>query len=124
MERKKQKIRSIMIFIAVVAAALCMILVNGSKGSGAEAVVTVDGEVYATLPLNEDTSLTVDDGQGGYNRIVVEGGTVYVAEADCANQVCVNTAAISRNGQVIACIPHGLVITVTAADGEVDTVAY
>ncbi len=124
MGRKKQRLRSIIILIAVAALTLGMIAVSRLQGNGAEAVVTVDGKAYATLSLNEDTALTVEDGAGGYNRIEVKDGTVFVSEADCANQVCVNTAAISRNGQVIACIPHGLVITVTDAGGEVDAVAY
>lgn len=124
MERKKQRMRSIGILIAVIVLTLFLIRVNESEDKGAKAVITLDGKVYATLPLSENTSLTVEDGLSGYNRIVVEDGTVFVSEADCSNQVCVNTAAISKNGQVIACIPHALVITVTAADGEVDGVAY
>lgn len=100
-----------------------MIYGNGSGKSGSYAVVTVDGAVCAVLPLSKDASYLAEDGQGGSNRIVVKDGAVYVSEADCANQVCVHTGAISQNGQVIACIPHGLVIAVKD-DGEVDAVAY
>lgn len=124
MDKKKQRIRSVLILALILALSVCMTVIRGSKGNGANAVITVDGEIYATLPLDEDTQLTITDGKGGYNHIVVEAGTVYVSEADCANQVCVNTSAISHSGHVIACIPHGLVITVTDPGEEVDAVAY
>lgn len=123
-KENRLRIRSIMILAAVLVISVCVIIMRGGKENGVNAVITVDGEVYATLPLKEDTQIVVKDAHDGYNRIVVEDGRVFVSEADCANQVCVNTAAISHSGQVIACIPHGLVVTIEAPEGEVDAVAY
>lgn len=99
------------------------ILINGTREQGGRAVITVEGQVYKTLPVQMDTAFTVETDKG-YNVVVIKDGQVFVSHADCANQICVNSRSISKNGEVIACLPHGLVITITSSDEEVDAVAY
>ena len=64
------------------------------------------------------------DTSEGYNVIRIQDGSVYVSEADCQNQICVKSAPISTNSQVISCLPHGLIIRVVGTDEEVDSIAY
>ncbi len=123
MTQKKQRIRSIVILIILVVAGLLIYGISHSDETGSYAVITIDGNEYQRLPLNINTEQKIQT-NNGYNIICVEGGQVYVKEADCANQVCVNTGKISERGEVIACLPHGLTVTVEASEGEVDTVAY
>ena len=123
MTQKKQRIRSIVIFIILVVVGLLAYGMLHSADTGSYAVITVDGKEYQRLPLNINTEQKIQT-NNGYNTICVEGGQVYVKEADCANQVCVKTGEISARGEVIACLPHKLTVTVEADQGEVDTVAY
>ncbi|MDR3037642.1 MAG: NusG domain II-containing protein [Coriobacteriales bacterium] len=90
-------------------------------------VLVTDGEgIEHRFSLQQDASYTVETALG-VNVIVIKAGQVYVEQADCPNQVCVNHAAISRVGQSIVCLPHTLVVTILDEKGAVpqavDTVA-
>lgn len=87
-------------------------------------MVTLEGEVIREMPLNENGSFLAGSKEGDYNLVVVEDGKAYVAEANCANQICKNSKSISKSGEVIACIPHRLVVTIVSPEKEVDAVAY
>lgn len=84
--------------------------------SGGELVRTVDD-----LSPDEEYSFRVDCGDG-YNIVTVGGGEIWVSEADCSNQTCVNAGKISGGGQTIICAPHKLVIRITSGSGA-DAVA-
>lgn len=88
------------------------------------AVVRVRGEEAARLPLSADTELLLGDEAGGYNRIRVEDGAVFVAEADCPDQICVREGKKHRGGDTIACLPHELIIVLEGADSGTDAVAW
>ena len=89
---------------------------DGETPSPRVAVVTVDGAVWDILPLSaaERAVFTVKTPRG-QNRIVLNGGTVAVEDADCPNRFCQKQGAISRPGEVIACLPHHLLIEVREA---------
>ena len=82
-------------------------------GASLEAVVTVDGEIVRRIPLpaDKDKRFTVSTAHGE-NEIVVCGGKVFVEEADCPEKVCIKSGAISKPGEVIACLPHHLLIEI------------
>ena len=83
---------------------------NGSTGSDIYAVIYVDGEKLASLPLSEDTDYQVKTGRGS-NLVCVRDRRVFVESADCPDKVCVHTPALTgeTNG-VIACLPHRVII--------------
>ncbi len=47
----------------------------------------------------------------------IKDGKVWVTDADCADRTCERTGKISRAGQRIVCLPHGVVV---AINGESD----
>ena len=49
---------------------------------------------------------------GGYNIVVISGGTVRVSEASCPDQVCVRKGATDQTNDPIACLPNKLVVQV------------
>ena len=49
--------------------------------------------------------------------VAVEPGRIRVAEADCPDEVCVHTGWIDGPATPIACVPHGLTVTV-AREGD------
>lgn len=100
------------------------LLLQSSQKSGDTVVVTVDGTVYGTYPLSEDRTLTVDTGRGT-NTLRIEGGRVWISEADCPNHDCVEKGAISSTGQIILCLPHKLSVTITSREGGgPDAISY
>lgn len=87
------------------------VLLRG-KTPGMTANIQVDGESVARLDLSKDTQMTVGGPDTDYNVIEVKDGTVCVLEADCPDKICVQTGRISQEGEIIACLPHKLIIVI------------
>lgn len=120
MKNTKLWIAAIAVFLVVCAA--LSIYIFTSAETGTTAVVTRDGVEVCRLDLGEDTEMSVISDDGGYNIIVVENGAVKVSAADCPDQICVKQGAINDNAAPIVCLPHKLVIEVTA-QSDTDAVA-
>ena len=88
-------------------------------GSGAQAVVTVEGKEIGRYPLKKNGTFPLN---GGTNILVVENGEAWVSEANCPDKVCMGMGKISRNGEFIACLPNRLLVVVEGAaeDSPVD----
>lgn len=86
-------------------------------GEGTKAVVQVGGQEDLVLDLSRDQEFWVGDTEIGRNLIRVENGTVMVAEADCPDKICVQTGPIREEGQVIACLPHGVIVYIQRKGG-------
>lgn len=80
-------------------------------------VVSRNGSVEQRLSLSEDTRLLLRDASGNENLLVIEGGSVRLADADCPDRLCVRQGAVSRSGESIICLPHKLVITIEGRAG-------
>lgn len=89
---------------------------RASKEPAVYAVIQYRGEVYEKLDLSKDTELCIEDDIVGYNVIRIEDGAVYVSEADCPDQICVQSGALSETGGVIACLPHDLLIYIESEE--------
>ena len=74
------------------------------------AVIQIDGEKVHTMELDKDAQYRAETADGNYNMVIVKDQSVRVSEADCENQVCVKTGAIRYPGEVIACMPHRMII--------------
>ena len=102
------------IIIVVVLAAAGLLYASGifsPKDEGDEAVIYVDSEEYARLPLDEDTELVVET-EEGTNKIVVKDGVADCVEADCRDGLCVNQKEISKRNETIVCLPHKVVVKI------------
>lgn len=94
-------------------------LLRGPDGPMVWAMVQTGGQEPQRLDLSKDVEFRVGDDETDYNVVRVEGGKIMVVEADCADKICVYTGAISQPGELIACLPHGLLIYIEEA-GELD----
>lgn len=81
--------------------------------------ITVAGQPVERCPLEENRELLVE-GVSGTNRVVIRDGRVTVSEADCPDEICVRHRPISRSGQSIVCLPHGVCVTVVGGTPTVD----
>ena len=73
--------------------------------------VTVDGSLVREVDLSSDETFTLES-NGGRNVVEVRGGKISVVAADCPEKICVRRGAISCGGEVIACVPHKLLIEI------------
>lgn len=120
-DSKKVKTGAIVLICMVAAIAVIYVVMNYVNVKIPDKViVTVDGEVKFTENINENKVLKVEGYQGGYNMVKIENGKVNVYEADCSNQVCVNTDTITKSGETIVCLPHRVVVEISGSSSEVD----
>ena len=114
---KSRYTRDLIIVAVLLAAVLGLFFLMRSRqvrdtGSGAMAVVTVDGKEIGRYPLRKSGTFPLN---GGTNILVVENGEAWVSEADCPDKVCMGMGKISRNGEFIACLPNRLLVVVEGA---------
>ena len=116
--------RDLILVAVLLVAALALFFVMRSlqardTGTGAQAVVTVDGREIGRYPLKKNGTFPLN---GGTNILVVENGEAWVSEANCPDKVCMGMGKISRNGEFIACLPNRLLVVVEGAaeDSPVD----
>ena len=140
--RKADIILFIVLVAVGIAASAALSLSHTDAGKSAKVVIESGGEVFATYPLSEDTTLEIpapsgvkySDPKGRplgpddestqytyYNIVEIKGGEVSVTGASCRNQVCVRHGSISKAGESIVCLPNRLVVTIEGGSGY-DTV--
>lgn len=107
--------------LAVIGVGLLILPSLLSQSDRLVAEVTVNGEIVLTLDLQTAAARETYSLENGV-VLVTENHTVAFLSADCPDKVCVQTGALSRVGEVAACVPTGTVVTVkgesrTAPDG-------
>lgn len=103
--------------LCVTAAALFMLLIASEQSEGERVLVTVDGQT-SEYPLWTDTAISVEKGDGVSNSIVIKESQVYMAFADCPDQLCVHHRAISKNGESIICLPNKVIVEVESSQSR------
>ena len=105
----------------LLAALVCCCLWFLLRQDGGTVIVEQNGQETARYALSEDRTVRIE-GEGGYNPLVIEGGEVYLSEADCPTQLCVKTGKIRYAGQSIVCLPHKLAVRITGGASGLDGV--
>ena len=98
--------------IAIIAGISALMVMFAQSGAGTSVRVTVDGALYGEYSLSGEQSIFIDSASG-YNRLVIENGSAYMAEADCPDKYCMDYKPVSRGGETIICLPHRIVVEVT-----------
>ena len=95
------------------------------KTDAAQVTVYVGGAVYAQVSANDYQTITVDQGDGKVNVIVIDSSGVRMESSTCKNQICVHHGTIDPNNadellldHWIVCLPNGVSVEVTDAEGE------
>ena len=115
---KSTKFWVVLIGVILVAAAAGMLVIQSVREEGAQVVITWNGQVEGTYPLDEDQTFVFEGESGGYNVVTIEDGFVFMAEANCPDQVCVNHGPTNQTADPIVCLPNKLVVEVSAPDSD------
>ena len=105
------------ILLLSLAAALPLFF-SGTPGTTVQ--ILQDGNCLYEIDLGrvrEPYTLTVADGRGGSNTILIEPGRIRMQEADCPDQVCVRRSWLDLQASPIVCLPHRLVIQAVGGGG-------
>lgn len=102
----------------LLAATLASFALLGRGSAGARLVVERDGAVIFTAPLNSDRQVRLS-GTLGDSLLVIKAGRVCFREAPCRNRVCIGMGEVGRSGDLLACVPNGLLLRIEGpAPGE------
>ena len=73
---------------------------------GSWVVVSLDGSEMTRYQISKDGTYKLKGAGTDYNVLVIQNGKASITEANCQNQVCVRSKAISYSGETITCLPH------------------
>jgi len=79
-----------------------------------------------TVYLDDERTFSVDAVPNVVFEIT-DDGQIAFKKSDCPDQICVNTGFLNRSGQMAACLPNGVILSIRSfrsgvADEDVDTV--
>ena len=112
------------IIAAVLALALAAFILRRAFQPEAPAYVTVyvGDTVYASVPIDAYQTITVDQGDGKVNVIVIDASGVRMESSTCKNQLCVLQGTIDPArrdelllGNRVICLPNGVTVALTDA---------
>jgi len=102
-----------------------LLLYKTLQSTGEYAIVLIDGKESARFDLRADTEYVITTDKGS-NTLVISGGKADITLANCPDGICADHAPISKSGETIVCLPHGVVIKIESGDkssDEIDMVA-
>ena len=119
--------KDIILLLGIILAAFLLLLIPYLMNKDASAKVTVyqNGHEIGKYPLGKEQTISIPYGEDGYNLLFISGGEASISDADCPDGLCVRQRAVDRNGESIICLPHKLVIQITAGkERELDAFIY
>ena len=108
----------IIILSASIVLLLAVIALFYFKPKAGYASVYEDGVCIGSYSLSEDITERIETKDGHYNILNIREGKVSIIEADCRNQICVNTMPVSQIGDSIICLPHKLSVILEKDKGK------
>ena len=116
------KKKDVIIIAGALLCALALYLVSQvSLGAEASAVVvTVDGREMLRRPLAMENSYEIAQEDGARNVIRVEGGAVFMEDANCRDGLCIRQGKMKNAAKTIVCLPHKLVVQLVGDAPESD----
>ena len=116
--RTKRIGRADLLLIAalMLAGLILTLLLFANRQDGREAVVRVDGQAVARLPLSEDRRFPVEIDGTVTNVLIVHNGVIRMEEANCPDHLCIHRGAIRYAGDSIVCLPNRVFAEITGND--------
>lgn len=105
--------------ILIVAGVFAVFFYIHSQETGEMVCIMLEGKEYGSYSLEENRVVAVES-ERGYNKLVIKDYEVFMEEADCPDQYCVEHRAISKTNETIVCLPHKLVVELHVKNGEAD----
>ena len=107
----KRDILLCLVVLAVAGIGYLLLTLSGI-GKGAEAIVTVDGEVYGRYALDEPQEIPIVIDGVTANVLAIEDQKADMVSASCPDKLCVQQKAIAKTNETIVCLPHKVVVTI------------
>lgn len=116
----------IIILAFCIATSLSIYRTNAKRSAFQEFLIVMDDEIISNYTFDENFNkrITIEE-EGILNIIEVSNGQIKMIEANCPDQVCVQSRPISKNGEMIVCLPHRLYVKIVSGNDnqQVDIIA-
>lgn len=99
------------IVLALFAGTLAGAVRAGSAPAGERLVVERDGKILFAAPLGEERTFALK-GTLGETVVALQGGKARILASPCPHKVCLGMGPIGRDGEIVACVPNGIVLRV------------
>lgn len=115
----------IIIAIVIILALAGILYLNVLKDqSGRIARISVNEKIFREIDLNsiksgESIEFHVADGRG---HVIASYEGIHMDYSDCRDQICVETGTISKQGEMIVCLPNKVVIEILGNTDDGDGV--
>jgi len=96
--------------LLIIIATVFLVLYFVPQGGGDNAEISVNGELYKRVSLDNDNEINIET-EFGKNTIVIKNGEIYVTDSDCPDKLC-EKQRISKDGGSIVCLPNRVSIVI------------
>lgn len=125
LERNVMKKGDLIVLAIAILLAGGFLLFNGYRNQSEDEIVVevrIDGDVVDTFSLDEDIDKLYES-EFGMNELTILGGVVAVSDADCRDQICVDTKHGTNHGDAIVCVPNRFTVELLGDGGDIDAIA-
>lgn len=111
MEKKIKKGDILIVILLLGISIIFYLFLKKDYLAGEYVIITVDKKTEK-YRLSDDQTISLNQSEEIYNTIIVKDGEVYMQEASCNDQICVQHKPISKNGESIICLPNRIFIEI------------
>ena len=127
--KKKINRYDVALILAIILVNIAILFMGGRKAVHAGdkmAFIYSHDELVGEYILEDsyDTEFTVGDKESGYNTVHIENGEIWIHDASCPDKICLSQGKISRDGEIIVCLPNQLLIKIVDGDTTEDEVDF
>ena len=115
----------IYVFVTVIFS-LFLIITPSTNYSQKYVLITINNEEYMriNLPVEGRKEIVIEN-KYGKNVVLIENDTVEMYDSDCFDKICVLEGKKSKVGDIIACLPHRLLVEIKGIKkDEIDGISY
>ena len=117
------------LIVSIIIISLFFILYGGRDAvisNSKTAYIYSNNKLVGEYVLTDDYKDVVNiESETGYNIMHIENGQIWIHEASCHNKICIYQGKISKNGEMIVCIPNRMFIKIVDEndESEIDFIA-
>lgn len=108
-----------LIFLAI----LYVVFWRVASHTGEYIHIVAKGGAVEKLSLLQNREVTIE-GQLGNSRLQIEGGRVRFLSSPCENKLCIHQGWASLSGELIACLPNRISVSIEGQNSHFDTVNF
>ena len=122
-KRKLINKRDILLFVLLICVAVLTWFIRSDSHGQAQAQININGQTVMIIDLSTDRRIVIESLPSVYFE--VRDGAAAFIKSDCPDQICVQSGFLQRPGQIAACLPNRVSLTIISGVSEdVDMIAY